>query len=435
MSGNHLRLTTPRAGPALLVYLHILVCCLSLVYVMPFYGYLLYTTGSDESRLSVALLNVAAFALVSVIFTFARFSFGYILGFYFYNIVLGFLWLVEFSKHQYDHTLATISAFLSAIAFLLPALFITSPVKRRFELSLSNYDRLLSSILLLSLVTIVAGAVYNFRLVGLSQIYDFRGDLDFPSWFRYLASITLSSLLPFAFAAFMFRRAFWRAALALLLLLLFYPITLSKLAFLSPFWLVLVVGLSVFFGARTVVVLSLLIPVSAGLALALLRDQGMLTYDHFITYFGTVNFRMMAAPSSALDYYNDFFFTHQLTNFCQIGPMRALVDCPYQQPLAIIMADYYRIGNMNASMLATEGLASVGAALAPLAALLCGLLVATANRVSAGLPANFVLLSSGLLPQVLMNVPLSITLTTNGAALLFLLWYITPHDCIGPQEG
>src|SRR6202012_3481570 len=133
-----------RAGPALLIWLHILVCCLSLVYVMRSYGYLLKTGSIDESRLSAALLNVAAFALVSVIFTVARFSFGYILGFYFYTIVLGFLWLVEFSEHQYDHTLATISAFLSGIAFLLPALLITSPVKRRFELSPSNYERLLS---------------------------------------------------------------------------------------------------------------------------------------------------------------------------------------------------------------------------------------------------------------------------------------------------
>ena len=221
-----------------------------------------------------------------------------------------------------------------------------------------------------------------------------------------------------------------RAALSLLLLLLFYPITLSKLALLAPFWLILIAALSVIFRARTVVVLSLLIPISAGTVMAFLLVHGILSYDHVITYFGTVNYRMMAAPSSALDFYNDFFFTHQLTYFCQIGPLRALVDCPYQQPLAILMDEYYRIGNMNASMLATEGIASVGTAWAPLAALLCGMLVSLANRASADLPANFVLLSSGLLPQIFMNVPLSIALVTNGAALLFLLWYVTPRGCV-----
>jgi hypothetical protein len=430
MSVDHLRHLTPRPGPVFLVLLHILTCCVSLAYVTHYYGYLLHTTDIDESRLCAALLNVTAFALLSVIFVAARFSFGYILGFYFYTIVLGYLWLVEFSQHQYEQTLATISAFVSAVTFLAPALLITSPIRRRFEISSENFDRLLSLILLLSLTTIFVGVFYNFRMVGISQIYAFRNDLNFPSWFQYLSSTVLNSLLPFAFAAFLFRRARWRAAFSLLLMLLLYPITLSKLALLSPIWLMSLAALSAFFGARTTVVLSLLVPTSAGLALALLYDGGALTYQHFIAYFGTVNFRMMAMPSGALDFYNDFFFTHQLTYFCQIGPIRAILDCPYQQPLATVLASYYGIGNLNASMLATEGVASVGTALAPLVALLCGTLVSLANRVSAPLPDRFVLLSSGMLPQVFMNVPLSITLVTNGAALLFLLWYITPPECI-----
>src|SRR5579871_1510788 len=110
MTVEHLRLPTPRAGPALLIFLHILICCASLFYVMYYYSYLLQTTDIDERRLCAALLNAAAFALISVIFVGARFSFGYILGFYFYTIVLGYLWLVEFSQHQYEQTLATISA-------------------------------------------------------------------------------------------------------------------------------------------------------------------------------------------------------------------------------------------------------------------------------------------------------------------------------------
>jgi hypothetical protein len=330
--------------------------------------------------------------------------------------------------------LATISAYVSAVTFLVPALLITSPIRRRFEISAQNFDRLLSLILLLTLATILIGVFYNFRMVGLSQIYAFRNELIFPSWFQYLSSTLLNSLLPFAFAAFFFRRARWRAAFSLLLMLLLYPITLSKLALLSPIWLMSLAAVSAFFCARTTVVLSLLIPTSGGLVLALLRDFGVLTYDDIIAYFGTVNFRMMAAPSSGLDFYNDFFFTHPLTYFCQIGPVRAILDCPYQQPLAAVMAAHYRIGNMNASMLATEGVASVGTALAPLVALLCGMLISLANRVSAHLPARFVLLSSGMLPQIFMNVPLSIMLVTNGAALLLLLWYITPPECVAADD-
>jgi hypothetical protein len=37
-------------------------------------------------------------------------------------------------------------------------------------------------------------------------------------------------------------------------------------------------------------------------------------------------------------------------------------------------------------------------------------------------------MSGAVLPLVLLNVPLSIVLVTHGAAILFLLWYITPRS-------
>ena len=92
-----------------------------------------------------------------------------------------------------------------------------------------------------------------------------------------------------------------------------------------------------------------------------------------------------------------------------------------------LMANNYELGNLNASLFATEGVASVGSTFAPLAALACGFVIALGNRASAGLPARFVLLSSGMLVQVLINIPLTIALLTYGGALLFLLWYVTPR--------
>jgi hypothetical protein len=92
------------------------------------------------------------------------------------------------------------------------------------------------------------------------------------------------------------------------------------------------------------------------------------------------------------------------------------------------MTNNYQLGNLNASLFATEGIASVGTVLAPLAALASGFVIALGNRASAGLPARFILLSSGMLVQVLINVPLTIALLTNGGALLFLLWYVTPRS-------
>jgi hypothetical protein len=91
------------------------------------------------------------------------------------------------------------------------------------------------------------------------------------------------------------------------------------------------------------------------------------------------------------------------------------------------MADAYQLGNLNASLFATEGIASVGLILAPVAMFACGLVIALGNRLSAGLPSSFILLSSGIMLQSFLNIPLTTNLLSSGAAILFLLWYLTPR--------
>jgi hypothetical protein len=423
-----------RLGLALILGFHIVVCCLSLFYIAEFYPSL-HIVRFDKPHLYAAALNIALFAIVSIIFTFSRFSFGYLLGFYFYTMILGYLWIVEFSNFHYDHTLAAASAFVSALAFLLPALFITSPIRQTLVLSARALENLLSLILILAAAVVGAGALYNFRLVGLDEIYNFRGGVGFPAWLSYAIGATSNALLPFAFACFVVRGNRWRAAAVLLLLLLFYPITLTKVALFAPLWLLFLMLLLRFFAARTSVVLSLFLPVLSGLILVLLVKSGGLSFKQIYYYFGTINLRMIAFPSIALDVYNDFFSTHHLTHFCQISFLKSFVDCPYNDPLSIVMEKAYHLGNLNASLFATEGIASVGPILAPLAVLACGLVISLGNRLSFGLPPKFVLLSGGILPQIFLNVPLATTLLTNGAALLFLLWYVTPRTMFEQKAG
>jgi hypothetical protein len=140
---------------------------------------------------------------------------------------------------------------------------------------------------------------------------------------------------------------------------------------------------------------------------------------------------MIAIPSVALEVYNNFFSTHPLTHFCQINILKPFINCPYHEPLSVVMNRAYPFGNFNASLFATEGIASVGPTLAPLSALVCGLFIALSNRLSSGLPPRFVLLSGGVLPHIFLNVPFSTTLLSDGAAVLFLLWYITPRSAFG----
>ena len=136
---------------------------------------------------------------------------------------------------------------------------------------------------------------------------------------------------------------------------------------------------------------------------------------------------MMAIPSNALSVYNDFFAHHAVTHFCQIGAVKLTTSCPYSEELGVVMERAYGFGNYNASLFATEGIASVGLFYAPVSVFVCGLIIALGNRLSAGLPPPVILTSSSIIGQVLLNVPLSTALLTHGTALIFLLWYITPR--------
>jgi hypothetical protein len=403
--------------------LHIAACCVSLSYAAAsFPGIVEF----DKANLLIAILRTLPFVAVSAVFIVSRFSFGYFVGFYFYTMILGYLWLIEFSLLPYNHSLAIVSIFTSALAFLAPALFVTSPVKSRLGLSARGFGLLLSAILIFAAISIAAAAFYNFRLAGLSEIYRYREELAFPAAVRYALGITSNALLPFAFAGFILRGSFLRAGIALVLLLLLYPVTLTKLTLFAPFWLLFLAFLCRFVEARSAVILSLLLPISIGIATLLLSKAGLIPFEWAAQYFDIVNARMVAIPSIALEVYNNFFSTHPLTHFCQINVVKFVIDCPYNEQLSILMKVYNQ-GAFNASLFATEGIASVGLKLAPFSAFGCGLVIAIANRLSYGLPWRFVLLSGGMLPQVLLNVPLSTNLLSNGAAILFLLWFVTPR--------
>jgi hypothetical protein len=424
------RLIGERQRLIVLNWLLVAACCVSLVFVAQFYSS--YYISFRPSGLLGAIVLIASFALVSLLFAFAPNNFGYIIGFYCYMMIAGYLWLNHFSELIYNHRLAQFSAAASAIAFLLPALFISTPVRQFYTLSSSALDRLLTLILLLSLATLLLGASYNFKFVSIDNIYNHRSELRFPTILNYVIGITSNALLPFAFACFVRRGDVWRAGAALLLLLLFYPITLSKLALFTPFWLVAMLALSRYFNFKLAVTLSLLVPISVGLLLIILSQYEILPYSMTMPYFGLVNFRMIAVPSLAMDYYNCFFFTHPVTYFCQIRLLKPFVACPYQEQLGNVIYNAFGIGGQfNASLFATEGIASVGVFFAPVTALISGLVIAVGNRLSAGLQPQFILISGAVIAQALLNVPLTTVLLTHGGAILFLLWYIVPRKEFG----
>jgi hypothetical protein len=426
-------------GLAVLICFHCVICCVSLVYVSYFKFPDYFTAATfhiffDPARLHIAAAVTGLFGTVALLFAYARFSFGYLVGFYLYSMLLSYLWINCFSNLDYDHRLAGLSAAVSAVAFLLPALLIWFPIRQIFVLSIKTLDLVLGLILILAAATIAIGAIYNFRLVGLEDIYDYREKLGFPTIISYLTGIMSSALLPFAFAVFVVRKKYWMASAVLVLLLMFYPVVLNKLVFFTPAWLATIVLLSRFFGSRTTVVLSLLLPVLAGVLIMLPKTDAAFYSYAGQRYFFIANFRTLAVPAAAMDVYSDFFSRHDLTYFCHISALKPFVSCPYTNQLSIVMERAYNLGNFNASLFATEGIASVGLLFAPLATFACGLVIALGNGLSAGLPGRFVLISGAVFPQILLNVPLSVASVTHGLAILFLLWYITPR-AIFEQDG
>src|SRR4051794_25547946 len=144
------QVTAERIRIACLMCLHTAVCCGSLVYLADNEFQVSFNPATfhifyDAAGLPYALTAVGAFALVSVVFCFARFSFGYAVGFYFYTMISGYLWLNCFTNLNYDHKSSALSAVASAVTFLVPALFIGSPIRQIYAMSASSFDRLLAA--------------------------------------------------------------------------------------------------------------------------------------------------------------------------------------------------------------------------------------------------------------------------------------------------
>jgi hypothetical protein len=103
------------------------------------------------------------------------------------------------------------------------------------------------------------------------------------------------------------------------------------------------------------------------------------------------------------------------------------MECPYVDQLGVIFAREYKLGNFNASLFATEGVAALGARLAPLGTFVAGVVIAIGNLASSRLSAPLIAVSSGIVIQSLMNVPLSTAVLSNGLLSLFVLWLMTPR--------
>jgi hypothetical protein len=417
---------------ASVLVLHLVASCISLASVA--YAWPGHVIDIDRAHLTDAIVGTSLALAFVPLFLLAPFSFGYLTAFSFFTIVTGYVWISYFSEFHYDHAQARLFAYLSLATFTLPVLFLSAPFPRVVALTPKAMMRLLQILLALSLIVLLCNASYGVAFVGVDTASELRGSLPKPLWLRYATGATTGAVLPFAFGYFLVHKRLYLAACSLLLLGCFYPVLLNRTVLLAPFWLLFLMMLFTAFEPKRATVLTILLPTLSGLALYGLGrvfDPIRLTAD-FVH--GLVNFRVLATPSSAMDVYFDFFNSHPLTLFCQVNLVRVFSGCPYGE-LGTVFADHYHLGNFNASLFATEGIASVGPVWMLVSTFFCGLLLSIGNGVSGRLPPLLIAISSGVvIQQSLMNAPLSITLLSNGLVVLFLLWYIAP-DTEGIRSG
>ena len=406
-------------GLVLLLAIFLAVNCISLSTIE-------YGVGVQHPHVLKALAGTSLAAGVIPLFLLARFSFGYLVGVSFYGVIAGFVWITYFSDLAYDHEQARLSAIASLLMFLLPLLFQTAPLRRTIVLSPRAMHRFLILALCFAAALLVWNGSYGVAFVGIREAEGLRSTFARPTILNYITGSMIGAVLPFAFAYFAQQRRYYMAAASIVSIVVFYPVLLNKTVLLAAAWLPFLFFMFRTFAPRRATVLALLIPLSLCLAFfAVAPEQGpigLLATE----LFGYTNIRMFAIPSIAMNYYSEFFAGNKLTDFCQINIVAAVIGCPYTRQLSLILADHYGVGNLNASLFSTEGIASVGPVWAPISALVCGLIVSVGSNVSARLPPPLIAASAGLVVQALLNVPLSTNLLSNGLLVLLLLWYITP---------
>ena len=397
--------TARRALLPILALLVLIIICNQLgVEVAP--GYM--------APLSVSALSIALALLPLPMLVIAPFSFGWLASLYAYITVAYFT--LYTSSLSYDHTAAHVVMTAALLTFMYPALFIRT--EKGFAISDEAMERILLAFVLIAFAVLGADAAYGLRFLGFMESMQARGEITRPALLNYLSDMLTCAVLPFALAWSMDRGRLYLTIVAGLVLMAFFPMLLSKVVLFGPIWVLLTYALYRVVEPKLATVISLAVPL---LATALLYR---LSPSSWVPFF-IVDVRMIATPAIAIDRYLGFFADHPLTYFCQINVVRHLVGCPYAEQLGVIMKGVYNEGNFNASLFATEGIASVGLALTPLATAACGFVIAAGNIASSRLSPALIAASSGVFLNVLMNVPLSVAMVSNGGALLFVLYFLT----------
>ncbi|MBV8335100.1 MAG: hypothetical protein JO358_06560, partial [Alphaproteobacteria bacterium] len=283
--------------------------------------------------------------------------------------------------------------------------------------------------LLLSMGFLYVLATNRFAVVGLGKAHAAQSDVTVSGLAGYLLVGFIGSFGGLLIAmAIMFRR-YYLILFALAGFVCCYGTLSERSAVLMPAWIAYIYATHRLFfrDSTTRYLLAVMAPFALCVLLAFILG---LEVRHSFVYdaFTLANHRLYSIPAISFNVYYHFFATHPLTFWSHIGFVSNFVPYPYGEPLSLVMAEAYELGNANASFLETDGLAAAGPMMLPFVSLIFGLVMVAINSCARGLNLTLCATAVASLSVAAMDTGIGPTLLTNGAALLALILLFVPRN-------
>jgi hypothetical protein len=272
-------------------------------------------------------------------------------------------------------------------------------------------------------------ATNHFQVVSLDKAHAAQADVTVAGWQAYLLIGYVGSFGGLLIAFAILFRKYYLLPLALAGFCLCYGSLAERNALLMPLWIAYVFAAQRWFFRDSVIryLLVVMAPFLCFFSLSFvlgLEDRESSFYDIFTL----ANYRLYSVPAIGFNVYYDFFRINPLTYWSHIGFISNFVHYPYGQPLALVMAEAYELGNDNASFLETDGLAAAGPVMLPFISVIFGLVMMAINSCLRGLNITLCAIVMAAASVNLIDTGLGPGLLTNGLGLMTIVLLFAPRN-------
>lgn len=278
------------------------------------------------------------------------------------------------------------------------------------------------------IMTLAGGATQNFHFVSFAEIYSIRGS-DAYSELGFIIRVVcmyVFSLGGLFVGLGLLRKSKMLVSVAMFGFIFCYGVSQYKSAIMAPAWLIYIYLAGRYFCKDSTLkyYFALTLPFFAGALLLVLFPDARSFKANFIVfaYLTYVNFRFYGTSNEAVGLYHDFFTHHQVTHWSHITGVDFFLHYPYgSRQIAEVLENQYKIGNFNASFLATDTVAAYGYEVMPLVTLAMALFYVLMNSVSRGIDKRAILVMM-IMPALMFNERAFATSLLTGGIIFFMFY-------------